>query len=465
MAENGLRRRELLLAGAAAGTAVLLHSAPTRALAAPNALYGGLRPELTSVTEQGFSAWWVTDGAGDTTVRVRAAGERWRELRLAEREQVHVAAVDGLRPGTRYAYELRTRGRAVESSLSNPGTFRTLAPPAGRPLLTLAVLNDIHVGERCSGTISGDFPPCFQAPGYAIRMTSAAVRLARRLKPDFLLVNGDLTDRGRPDEIRRALAVIRKARIPFGVTRGNHDRLLEGSGEDGDQLRRQAFPDRPEGAHALSWSKDLTPALALIALDSCDPVTGDGRLDLGAQLAFLERELARTRREGRRAIVAFHHPIALASTATAVPPVVFGVDPAKGGRDALAIIAAFDHVALVLHGHTHRNYVAYDERSGTRIPFVELGATKEYPGGLSLLRFHRDGVVRTFHRMDEPFCREWVTTSARQVFGRQPEYTRGPLSARAFVRPYDPRLAQPEPSLPTPVDVPLPLSLGTFVGS
>ncbi len=136
---------------------------------------------------------------------------------------------------------------------------------------------------------------------------------------------------------------------------------------------------------------------------------------------------------------------------------MFGVDPLKGALDALRIIAAFDHVAIVLHGHTHRNFVAYD--ADLRTPFVELGATKEYPGGVSLLRFYAGGVMRTFHRMDEPFCREWVRTTAQQVYGRQPEYTRGPLSARAFVHPYDARVPQPEPSLPGS------LSLKTFVGS
>lgn len=444
-------RRDLLRTGVLGAGGLLVGGGalrPAAALGQLAHLQGGLRSELVTVTPTGFTCWWSTSGPSDTQILVRGPGAPQGLVTVERDVRVHVARVTGLRPGARYAYELRSGGRRISESDAHPGTVTTLRRPAGRLLATIAVLNDIHVGEGCSGTISGDFPPCFREPDYAVRMTSAAVRAIRRLRPDLLLVNGDLTDRGRPDEVRRALAILARARVPVAVTRGNHDRRFDGCDDDGDCLRMQAFADRPLGAHALAWSRDVGPALTVIGLDSCDPDTGRGRLDLGDQLGVLDRELTRARAAGRRAIVAFHHPVTTSAIGTAVPPFLFGVDPDRGGRDALSVLARHPHVALVLHGHTHRNLVSYDERIGERLPFLENGAAKEYPAGFAVLRFHEDGFTREFHRMDEPFVRDWVHTSARQVYGRQPEYTRGPLSSRGFTHLYGRRGPQPAPSLP-----------------
>jgi hypothetical protein len=114
-------------------------------------------------------------------------------------------------------------------------------------------------------------------------------------------------------------------------------------------------------------------------------------------------------------------------------------------------------VPLVLHGHTHRNYLARDPLA-PRSWFLENGATKEYPAGYALLHVHEDGIVRSFHRPVDPFVREWTQTSAGQVFGRQPDYTRGPLASRSFVLRFGELLDRGEgaaaPSLIGPLGVP-----------
>ena len=51
-----------------------------------------------------------------------------------------------------HRYELRSGGRAMPRGLGNPGTFTTLQPPEGDLLATVAVINDMHIGEGCSGT-------------------------------------------------------------------------------------------------------------------------------------------------------------------------------------------------------------------------------------------------------------------------------------------------------------------------
>jgi len=437
-----VRRRELLI-GAGVGAAALGLPRWARAqLPVDPATFpgGGLRPELVTVSPTGIAAWWRTEAPADTTIRIGPAGGELRELTLARDRTVHAAEVGGLTPGTEYRYELVSDGRAIATSTENPGRFRTLAPPRGRVLARIAVINDLHVGEGCSGTATHlgeeSVPPCFSAPEYAARMVAASVRAIRALRPDLVIANGDLTDRGRPDEVRHALAILKRLRLPVLITRGNHDRTFPEAagecGEDGDCLRELAFPDRAPGEHALTTVARVRRRLTVIGLDSCDPVSGDGRLDLGGQLELLDRELTRARRQRRRAIVAFHHPVTSAANTTTLPPITFGVDRDLGGADCLEILARHPHVDLVLHGHTHRNYVSYDEGNPHRLPFLENGAVKEYPGGFGLITLRERGYTRSFHRMTEPFCREWTATSAQQYFGRHPDYTLGPLSARAF---------------------------------
>jgi predicted phosphodiesterase len=456
-----LSRRRFLKLGAAGSAAFM--AAPTRALSALSTVRGGLTPELVTVTQRGFAAWWPTDAPSDTRLLIERADGGWaRSYRLERNRTVHVAAIDNLKPDTRYRYELWSGGKRIPRSLENPGVFRTLAKPEGKRLATIAVLNDMHVGERCSGTIQTvggqSYPPCFENGDYGYEMTQAAIEEIRsRDDVDFVVGNGDLTDRGRPDEISRALELFGRLSVPWRVTRGNHDRRFDQScGPDNDCLRAQAFPERAPGDHALHWVERVGRHVAVIGLDSCDPDSGEGRLDLGGQLEFLDATLTQLRSESRHALVAFHHHITHQSNASHPPPLLFGVRADLGGQDCLDVLARHDHVRLVLHGHTHRNYLTYDAGSGPRLPFLENGAAKEYPGGYAIVHVHEDALVRTFHRMTADFCRDWVRTTANQIYGRQAQYTRGSLASRAFVHHYDATVPEPLPSLYGPVNLPEP---------
>jgi Icc protein len=436
-----ITRRQLLARGGAGAVALALPASALGRASRAVPVGGGLRAELVGVSQRGFEAWWPTDAPADTTVRfIRADGKGGvRERVLARGQVVHAARVDGLEPGTAYRYELRSGGRAIATSLSNPGAFTTLPRLEGRRLARIAVLNDMHVGEQCSGTITdlgfGSVPPCFSADDYAWRMCDAALREIRDRRPDLVIANGDLTDRGRPGEVDRALGLLRRSRVPLLITRGNHDRRYHEAGpacaEDGDCLREKAFPAREVGDHALTSVARIARRVAVVGLDSCDPETGEGRLDLAGQLEWLDRELAALRREGRMAIVAFHHHVATQANATHPPPLLFGVRADRGGADALDVIGRH-RVPLTLHGHTHRNYLVTDPRA-PRTWFLENGAIKEYPAGYAILDVREDGIVRSFHRPVSAFAREWVRTSAGQIWGMQPDYTRGTLRSRSFV--------------------------------
>jgi predicted phosphohydrolase len=436
------RRHALTSAAGATAAAALPADAVAQALTDLVRITPGpaLEPELVTVTDTAMAAWWRTDRPADTTVVLEAldgpeAGQV-RELRLEEGRTVHAARVEGLRPGTRYRYELRSGGQRVSlgpATEADPGEFRTLVPPPGPLLARIALLNDIHVGEQVSGqlvgTPAGSLPPAYTGDDYAFRMLQAAVGELRDRPIDLVIANGDLTDRGREDEVRRALAGLRELPFPLLVTRGNHDRRLEGAcAADGDCLRVQAFGGQGEGDHVLRSVARVGPRVAVVGLDSCDPTSGDGRLDLGGQAAWLEEQLVALRREGRETIVAFHHPIL---RETDPPSFSDGVD--AGGAEVLAVLGRHEHVRLVVSGHSHRNNLGFDPAIGQRLPFLENGATKEYPAGFALLDVFEGGIMRTFHRPVTDFSREWVRTSAQQIFGFHPTVTRGSLASRAFV--------------------------------
>jgi 3',5'-cyclic AMP phosphodiesterase CpdA len=305
-------------------------------------------------------------------------------------------------------------------------------------------------------------PPCFTNDrDYGWEMTRAALAEIRALRPDLVIANGDLTDRGRPDEIARALELLRATRRPLLITRGNHDRRFhEGCPGDGDCLRDQAFPARAQGEHALTSVARVGRRVAVVGLDSCDPESGEGRLDLGGQIPWLDATLGELRAEGRIPLVAFHHHIANQANTSHPPPLTFGVRIDRGAPDALRTIGAHG-VPLVLHGHTHRNYLARDPLAPATW-FLENGAAKEYPAGYALLHLHEDGIVRTFHRATSAFAREWTHTTAQQVWGKQPDYTRGTIESRAFVLRFGDLAGGeggPVPSLFGPLGVPRRLRL------
>lgn len=438
MSAGRLNRRELLAAGAGAFAALTV-PAPLRALAQGNGVWtdlglSGLGPELVAATDTTATFWWPTDAPSDTTVRIGS-----QTVTLERDQKVHVARIDGLKPGATYDYALISGGQTQPTNIANPGRFTTLVPPTGPRLARIAVLNDLHIGEHCSGTLTniGDtsIPQCFSTKDYSIRMLSAAVREIRRARVDLVIANGDLTDRGRSDEVRTALAILKRVRKPVLITRGNHDRLFDGCTDDRDCLKTAAFPGFPKGHHALTSERDVGERLTVVGLDSCDPESGHGDLLHNGQMDYLSDQLRRAARRGRMAIVAFHHPVTPMAITTALPPISFGVEPQNGGNALAQVMKGQDHVALVLHGHTHRNYVSYSR--GCAAPFLETGAIKEYGGTWALLDVHTDGVIRTTHRVSEPFARTWIQTTADEYEGLYPLYTRGPLSARAFVHRYD----------------------------
>ncbi|MEM1385278.1 MAG: phosphodiesterase [Pseudomonadota bacterium] len=168
--------------------------------------------------------------------------------------------------------------------------------------------------------------------------TAAAIDriLALHPPPDAVIVTGDLTDIGTPEEYALLRAEIDRLPMPVYAIPGNHDRREE---------MRAAFADHAymPGEGALRWVIDDHP-LRLIGLDSVVPGHGHGTLD-AESLAWLDRQLDV---DTRPTIVAIHHP----PFPTGIP--AMDAIGCLNGSEMAAVIAQHGHVERVIAGHHHR---------------------------------------------------------------------------------------------------------------
>jgi Icc protein len=194
---------------------------------------------------------------------------------------------------------------------------------------SLLQLSDPHIGADWAGA---DGPQ----PAERLRGAVAAV-LALPDRPDALLVTGDLTDNGAPEEY----ATVRELLEPLGlephVVPGNHDARAP---------LRAAFGLPGVAEEHCSHAADLGP-LRLIALDSIIPGGEAGALDEG-RLEWLDAELARAPEQPT--VIALHHPPLL----TAIPA-FDAIGLASADRQALgAMLGRHPQVARIVAGHVHR---------------------------------------------------------------------------------------------------------------
>ena len=165
---------------------------------------------------------------------------------------------------------------------------------------------------------------------------------AMRPVPAAVLMSGDLTHNGRPQEYQRLRDLLAPLTMPIHPMMGNHDHR-EAFGE--------SFRDHPGVAASrprglVNYGVDCG-GLKLICLDTC--VEGSDAGWVGSeQRSWLAGELGRA--DGRPTLVAMHHP-----------PIATGMDEfdrislTLDERQALAtLVGGFSGVEMVVCGHIHR---------------------------------------------------------------------------------------------------------------
>ena len=158
----------------------------------------------TATDQYGFPAPVPADtelqiGLVDATTLTVVPGSLKTVLQDSTPTAYHYAEVTGLEPGTFYAYVALSGGQTGTAVVhAVPGRRRRLArlprarsprctTPPGRYLFTLALSNDLHMGEGESGIIEDNWPPAFEQdpglPPYPVVMLERDARRPAQARP------------------------------------------------------------------------------------------------------------------------------------------------------------------------------------------------------------------------------------------------------------------------------------------
>jgi 3',5'-cyclic AMP phosphodiesterase CpdA len=211
---------------------------------------------------------------------------------------------------------------------------------------TIAHISDLHFGrhdEAVAGRLLADLS---------------------EIRPDLVVITGDLTQRARHRQFAAARAFLEKLPRPVLVIPGNHDVPLY------DVIQR--FVGRL-GRYRRYICDELQPfyaddEIAVLGLNTARSATfSNGRISY-LQAAAIKSVFAEMPAERLR-ILAIHHPVAVPASSADLPPV---------GRATMARRAIIEAgVHLVLSGHYHRAFSGDlpvgDTVADGRILFIHAG--------------------------------------------------------------------------------------------
>ncbi|WP_244917495.1 purple acid phosphatase family protein [Mycobacterium shimoidei] len=325
MGENhdGIRRRNLLTAGAAAilgvgvggaGATLLrpsgpgLWTQPDRSGAPP---VGGLHLQFgKNAARQVVVSWHSTDPVGNPRVMVgtptsgfgstvQAQTRTYRDAKSGTEVRVNHAVLDNLTPDTEYIYAAVHDGAEPEL-----GTVRTA--PSGRKPLSFTSFGD--QATPTLGRLNGTTYVSDNLGSPAAGDTTAAIE---RIAPLFNLVNGDLCYANLAHDRIRTWSDwfennTRSARYrPWMPAAGNHENEM-GNGPVGFAAYQAFFALPDSGAEAPLrglWYSFTAGSVRVISLNNDDVCYQDGGnfyvhgYSGGAQRRWLETELADARRD------------------------------------------------------------------------------------------------------------------------------------------------------------------------
>lgn len=162
--------------------------------------------------------------------------------------------------------------------------------------------------------------------------------IAHHSDASAIIVTGDLTHHGTPEEYARLKAILDTCRLPLILTLGNHDRRAAFCA---------AFPEATLTSGFVQSVLDLdeTRLIVLDTLDEAAPDLHSGWL-CASRLDWLDAALQEA--AGRRVILFLHHPPAM----TGFP----NMDAiALREPDRLArLLAQYPNVVQIVAGHVHR---------------------------------------------------------------------------------------------------------------
>jgi predicted phosphodiesterase len=337
--------------------------------------------------------------------------------RIGDREVVttgpfHVARIEGLTPDT--DYDLVVDG--VEHDRWLPSSVRTLAQPPGVLLATIATANDVHFGETRCG-LTGDpatdaIGPILSSdpgdPPYPEVMGRSAVAEIAALDPDAVVVKGDLTDCGLPEQYAAFLATYGALGPRMYHVRGNHD----------------AMSDPAMAIEGAPYAVEL-PGATLAVLDTTAPGHVGGALP-SEQVEWLDALAASSTAP---VLVFGHHPVWNFDTAHAVDP--HYAIAREGSIALLELIRRRQNIAGYFAGHTHTNRVRRYQRA-PHVPCVEVACGKDYPGAWAEYRVYEGGYTQVMRRISAPDALAWSERCRQMIQGIYRDLVLGQIADRCF---------------------------------
>ncbi len=278
-----------------------------------------------------------------------------------------------------------------------------------------AIVSDLHLA--LPHTI-WDHPSRFHLVEVSISAFESVIEHLTQLNLDFLLLPGDLTQHGEPDN--HIWLQKRLAQLPFPVyvVPGNHDVPVLMANQ-----QSIAFADFPhyysqfgyENPQQIYYTHQLLPGVRLIGLNSNffnQQGEQTGRLDT-KQLNWLEEVLAKSTDE--LVLVMVHHNVVEHIPQQSRHP-IGNRYMLENAPELLQILQRYQ-VKLVFTGHLHVQDVACSEG----VYDITTGSLVSYPHPYRVLEFHRDNHGREWlqilsHRVEsvpdfpdlQQLSRQWM---------------------------------------------------------
>lgn len=318
---------------------------------------------------------------------------------------------DNLKPDTEYT---------ITTPLKKTVRFRTQKLISGKPLLKAGVMSDPHLTTF---------------PDNGVRLHSRSQALASGLvkkfnaqKVDFILVPGDVTDKGRVAEIGVAAEAFKKAKMPVIFTRGNHDHVQSektdgktaGTGENFEFIIHHGVK-----FNQSHWIKNFGRPSGLIVKNGVQIAwlnTPFGILDLPENAAVINKI------DEKLPLIIFSHYqlfpdsyVAAKDNSSAIGETRGKKSIAQAPEGARRMLEKLARCkGLILVGHKN---VATSVKLGSMTQ-INMPQTTEYPAGGIALEVYEHGAGLTFVPIADTFAEEYTRRRIAESASRLRHRTR-----------------------------------------
>ena len=320
--------------------------------------------------------------------------------------------VDGLEPGaTVHVHVVPSSGPRHDL-----GRVTTLVPPPGRELCRFATVNDVHIGARVFGT-ARPMREADHADPHPVRCARAALSEAAAWGASALVVRGDLTQAGRPNEWETVADLLAAPGLPVFAIEGNHETKL--AAVDGRAIMAS------RGLHlAIRPTPFDLPGVRLVAVPTARWHGNPGWISREAAA-----EAAALSAGAPAAVMVLHHYPQRFRFPTLYPSGI----PGHVARRALDLWADANPRTMVIAGHSHR----HRRHSYRTLVLTESGSTKDFPGSWTGYTVYEDGIVQTTRRVLEPGAIAWTERGRHVLGGVWGWWAPGLRSHRCFSHTWD----------------------------